>query len=160
MKDYKSFTSCWTCITHHACQQWVKGNEYNKVLTSLVSKVGYCLILKLGENWWEKKDDNCRLYKELSSPHATLRAQKFIVYSLSSFGYCTQSANHYNQCYFHKCLNKLPMPRLSHVMKYKIEISETWIIILDAKLAYGAFTLDVKLVLNENLGGILGSTQC
>jgi hypothetical protein len=25
---------------------------------------------------------------------------------------------------------------------------------------YGAFTLDVKLVLNENLGGILGGTQC
>ncbi len=26
--------------------------------------------------------------------------------------------------------------------------------------SYGAFTLDVKLVLNENLGGILGGTQC
>jgi hypothetical protein len=25
---------------------------------------------------------------------------------------------------------------------------------------YGAFTLDVKLVWNENLGGILGGTQC
>jgi hypothetical protein len=25
---------------------------------------------------------------------------------------------------------------------------------------YGAFTLDVKLVLNENLDGILGGTQC
>jgi hypothetical protein len=25
---------------------------------------------------------------------------------------------------------------------------------------YGAFTLDVKLVLNENLVGILGGTQC
>jgi len=25
---------------------------------------------------------------------------------------------------------------------------------------YGAFTLDVKSVLNENLGGILGGTQC
>jgi hypothetical protein len=25
---------------------------------------------------------------------------------------------------------------------------------------YGAFTLDVKLVLNENLGGILSGTQC
>ncbi len=24
----------------------------------------------------------------------------------------------------------------------------------------GAFTIDVKLVLNENLGGILGGTQC
>jgi hypothetical protein len=24
----------------------------------------------------------------------------------------------------------------------------------------GAFTFDVKLVLNENLGGILGGTQC
>jgi hypothetical protein len=45
-------------------------------------------------------------------------------------------------------------------MKYKIEISQTLMIILDAKLAYGAFTLDVKLVLNENLRGILGSTQC
>jgi hypothetical protein len=33
-------------------------------------------------------------------------------------------------------------------------------IILDAKLAYSAFTLDFKLVLNENLGGILGGTQC
>jgi hypothetical protein len=27
-------------------------------------------------------------------------------------------------------------------------------------MLYGAFTLDVKLVLNENLGGILGGTQC
>jgi hypothetical protein len=26
--------------------------------------------------------------------------------------------------------------------------------------SYGAFTLDVKSVLNENLGGILGGTQC
>jgi hypothetical protein len=25
---------------------------------------------------------------------------------------------------------------------------------------YGAFTLDVKSMLNENLGGILGGTQC
>jgi hypothetical protein len=25
---------------------------------------------------------------------------------------------------------------------------------------YGAFTLDAKSVLNENLGGILGGTQC
>jgi hypothetical protein len=25
---------------------------------------------------------------------------------------------------------------------------------------YGAFTLDVKSVLNENLGGILGGIQC
>jgi hypothetical protein len=25
---------------------------------------------------------------------------------------------------------------------------------------YGAFTLDVKSVLNENLGGILGGMQC
>ncbi len=25
---------------------------------------------------------------------------------------------------------------------------------------YGAFTLDVKSLLNENLGGILGGTQC
>jgi hypothetical protein len=25
---------------------------------------------------------------------------------------------------------------------------------------YGAFTPDVKVVLNENLGGILGGTQC
>jgi hypothetical protein len=25
---------------------------------------------------------------------------------------------------------------------------------------YGAFTLNVKSVLNENLGGILGGTQC
>jgi hypothetical protein len=25
---------------------------------------------------------------------------------------------------------------------------------------YGAFTLDVKSVLNENLDGILGGTQC
>ncbi len=114
----------------------------------------------MGEKWREKKDDNCRLSKELSSPHTTLRPQKFIVYSLSSFGYCTQSAYHYDQCYFHKCWHKLPIPRLSHVMKYKIEIFQTLMIILDAKLAYGAFTLDVKLVLNENLGGILGSTQC
>jgi len=28
------------------------------------------------------------------------------------------------------------------------------------KMLYGAFTLNVKLVLNENLGGILGGTQC
>jgi hypothetical protein len=27
-------------------------------------------------------------------------------------------------------------------------------------VSYGAFTLVVKLVLNENLGGILGGTQC
>ncbi len=27
-------------------------------------------------------------------------------------------------------------------------------------LTYDAFTLDVKLVLNENLGGILDGTQC
>ncbi len=27
-------------------------------------------------------------------------------------------------------------------------------------LYYGAFTLDVKSVLNENLGGILGGMQC
>jgi hypothetical protein len=26
--------------------------------------------------------------------------------------------------------------------------------------SYGAFTLDVKLVLNENLGDILGGIQC
>jgi hypothetical protein len=26
--------------------------------------------------------------------------------------------------------------------------------------SYGAFTLDTKSVLNKNLGGILGSTQC
>lgn len=56
-------------LHHPSClanNEWVKGNEYNKVLTSLVSKVGYCLIRKLGEKWWEMKDDNCRLYKELS----------------------------------------------------------------------------------------------
>ncbi len=29
-----------------------------------------------------------------------------------------------------------------------------------AGFAYGTFTLDVKSVLNENLGGILGGTQC
>ncbi len=29
-----------------------------------------------------------------------------------------------------------------------------------SKACYGAFTLDVKLVLNENLVGILGGTQC
>jgi len=28
------------------------------------------------------------------------------------------------------------------------------------ELPYDAFTLDVKSVLNENLGGILGGTQC
>jgi hypothetical protein len=27
-------------------------------------------------------------------------------------------------------------------------------------LGYGAFTFDVKSMLNENLGGILGATQC
>jgi hypothetical protein len=27
-------------------------------------------------------------------------------------------------------------------------------------ITYGTFTLDVKLVLNENLGDILGGTQC
>jgi hypothetical protein len=26
--------------------------------------------------------------------------------------------------------------------------------------SYGAFTLDAKSMLNENLGGILGGTQC
>jgi hypothetical protein len=34
--------------------------------------------------------------------------------------------------------------------------SETW----DAYHIYGAFTLDVKSILNENLGGILGGMQC
>jgi hypothetical protein len=28
------------------------------------------------------------------------------------------------------------------------------------RVHYGAFTFDVKSVLNENLGSILGSTQC
>ncbi len=28
------------------------------------------------------------------------------------------------------------------------------------KRLYGAFTLDVKSMLNENLGGILGGTKC
>jgi hypothetical protein len=28
------------------------------------------------------------------------------------------------------------------------------------QISYGAFTLDVKSVLNENLGGILGGMQC
>ncbi len=32
--------------------------------------------------------------------------------------------------------------------------------ILSPNLTYGAFTLDVKSMLNENLGGILGGTQC
>ncbi len=31
---------------------------------------------------------------------------------------------------------------------------------LPTTISYGAFTLDVKSVLNENLGGILGGTQC
>ncbi len=31
---------------------------------------------------------------------------------------------------------------------------------LNGNYSYGAFTLDVKSVLNENLGGILGGTQC
>jgi len=30
----------------------------------------------------------------------------------------------------------------------------------EGSYTYGAFTLDVKSVLNENLGGILGGTQC
>jgi hypothetical protein len=29
-----------------------------------------------------------------------------------------------------------------------------------ASSSYGAFTLDVKSMLNENLDGILGGTQC
>ncbi len=47
--------------------------------------------------------------------------------------------------------------------KHKLDIQVTW----PNKLChhyhcsiYGAFTLDVKLELNENLGGILGGTQC
>jgi hypothetical protein len=28
------------------------------------------------------------------------------------------------------------------------------------EISYGAFTLDVNSLLNENLGGILGGTQC
>jgi len=28
------------------------------------------------------------------------------------------------------------------------------------EITYGAFTLDVNSLLNENLGGILGGTQC
>jgi hypothetical protein len=32
--------------------------------------------------------------------------------------------------------------------------------LIDQGCTYGAFTLDVKTVLNENLGGILGGTQC
>ncbi len=31
---------------------------------------------------------------------------------------------------------------------------------MEQYLYNGAFTLDVKSVLNENLGGILGGTQC
>jgi hypothetical protein len=33
-------------------------------------------------------------------------------------------------------------------------------LLLEQTVTYGAFTLDVKSVLNENLGGILGGTQC
>jgi hypothetical protein len=39
----------------------------------------------------------------------------------------------------------------------------TWSINLNFTILYsyyGPFTLDVKLLLNENLGGILGVTQC
>jgi hypothetical protein len=32
--------------------------------------------------------------------------------------------------------------------------------ILGPNFTYGAFTLDVKSMSNENLGGILGGTQC
>jgi hypothetical protein len=32
--------------------------------------------------------------------------------------------------------------------------------LIDHGCTYGAFTLDDKAVLNENLGGILGGTQC
>jgi hypothetical protein len=32
--------------------------------------------------------------------------------------------------------------------------------ILSPNFTYGAFTLDAKSTLNENLGGILGGTQC
>jgi hypothetical protein len=35
-----------------------------------------------------------------------------------------------------------------------------WYIGLIIADAYGAFILEVKLVLTENLGGILGGTQC
>jgi len=37
---------------------------------------------------------------------------------------------------------------------------EGYIISVNISPNYGAFTLDVKSVLNENLGGILGGTQC
>ncbi len=33
-------------------------------------------------------------------------------------------------------------------------------ILISNMISNGAFTLDVKLVLNENLGGILGGIQC
>ncbi len=34
------------------------------------------------------------------------------------------------------------------------------LVVFKKMITYGAFTLDVKLVLNEKLGGILGGTQC
>jgi hypothetical protein len=39
-------------------------------------------------------------------------------------------------------------------------IVTSYIPYLPMKLTYGAFTLDVKSMLNEDLGGILGGTQC
>jgi hypothetical protein len=45
---------------------------------------------------------------------------------------------------------KLTWPRTNLPWKFPIQGSRS----------YGAFTLNVKSVLNENLGGILGGTQC
>jgi hypothetical protein len=38
--------------------------------------------------------------------------------------------------------------------------SENFFLGIGAKVGNGAFTLDVKSVLNENLGGILDGTRC
>jgi hypothetical protein len=43
-----------------------------------------------------------------------------------------------------------------HLQVYHSANIRCWLI----ELTYGAFTLDVKSMLNENLGGILGGTQC
>ncbi len=57
---------------------------------------------------------------------------------------------------FHKTLSSTTLARLLHRlgMDFFLGHHSHWL------RSHGAFTLDVKLVLNENLSGILGGTQC
>jgi hypothetical protein len=53
-----------------------------------------------------------------------------------------------------------PASTLVHSVKKKKKKTQKNSHILLGLLRYSAFTLDVKPMLNENLGGILGGTQC